>query len=180
MASILIALSGRQESVMIKNLLVQNGFGEIIICSSGARALLEADQLEGGIVICGYKLVDMIYSQLREDLPKEFAMLLLASDRVLSECTEDNLVSLSMPFRAHDLVNTVELMLGSIVTAGKKKNKGPTKRTPEEEELIRKAKALLMNRNNMSERDAHRYIQKCSMDASISFVEMAQMVLAMR
>ena len=38
---------------------------------------------------------------------------------------------------------------------------------------------MLMERNRMSEEEAHRYIQKCSMDSGTSLVETAQMVLTM-
>ena len=43
--------------------------------------------------------------------------------------------------------------------------------------LIKEAKCLLMERNHMSEEEAYRYIQKCSMDSSTSMVETAKMVL---
>ena len=36
-----------------------------------------------------------------------------------------------------------------------------------------------MSRNHMSEEEAHRYIQKCSMDSGTNMVETAQMVLTM-
>ena len=43
--------------------------------------------------------------------------------------------------------------------------------------MIHEAKLLLMNRNNMTEEEAHRYLQKTSMDNGTSLVETAQMVL---
>lgn len=36
-----------------------------------------------------------------------------------------------------------------------------------------------MNRNHMTEEEAHRYIQKCSMDSGTNMAETAQMVLTM-
>ncbi len=45
--------------------------------------------------------------------------------------------------------------------------------------LIKEAKELLMFRNNMTEEEAYRYIQKCSMDSGTNMVETAQMVLTM-
>ena len=45
-------------------------------------------------------------------------------------------------------------------------------------EEIRKAKELLMTRNNMSEEEAHRYLQKSSMDSGANMVETAEMVLS--
>ena len=50
--------------------------------------------------------------------------------------------------------------------------------TAEEKELILKAKALLMDRNTMTEPEAYRYIQKCSMDSGTNIVETAEMVLS--
>jgi len=49
----------------------------------------------------------------------------------------------------------------------------------EEKELIRQAKELLMERNHMSETEAHRYIQKCSMDSGTNMVETAQMIVSL-
>ena len=39
------------------------------------------------------------------------------------------------------------------------------------------AKELLMERNHITESEAHRYIQKCSMDTGNSLVETARMIL---
>ena len=46
----------------------------------------------------------------------------------------------------------------------RRKKTQPKRRTAEEEKIINKAKALLMERNQMTENDAHKYIQKLSMD----------------
>jgi len=56
----------------------------------------------------------------------------------------------------------------------KEKQKG---RTEEERATINKAKQVLMVRNNMTEEEAHRYIQKNSMDSGVNMVEMAEMIL---
>ena len=45
--------------------------------------------------------------------------------------------------------------------------------------LILKAKALLMERNTMTEPEAYRYIQKCSMDNGTSLTETAQMIISL-
>ena len=41
------------------------------------------------------------------------------------------------------------------------------------------AKELLMERNRMAELEAHRYLQKCSMDSGTNMVETAQMVISL-
>ena len=47
------------------------------------------------------------------------------------------------------------------------------------QDLINEAKALLMDRNNRTESEAHRYIQKCSMDSGTNLVETAQMIISL-
>ena len=49
----------------------------------------------------------------------------------------------------------------------------------EEKQIIDQAKAVLMERNGMSEPEAFRYLQKTSMDCGRSMVESAQMILVM-
>ena len=44
---------------------------------------------------------------------------------------------------------------------------------------MQEAKELLMARNHMSEEEAHRYLQKCSMDSGTNMVETALMILAL-
>lgn len=45
--------------------------------------------------------------------------------------------------------------------------------------IVAQAKNLLMERNNMTEEEAHRYIQKCSMDSGTNLIETAQMVMSL-
>ena len=51
------------------------------------------------------------------------------------------------------------------------------RRSREEESAIREAKALLMDRNGMSEEQAHRFLQKRSMDAGVRLGQAARLVL---
>ena len=90
----------------------------------------------------------------------------------------DGVVSLSMPIKAHDLMNTVEMMLQAMERRRKKRKLEKKVRNPEQQALIQKAKTLLMARNNMPEEEAHRYLQKNSMDSGTSLIETAQMVLS--
>ena len=55
----------------------------------------------------------------------------------------------------------------------------PKQRSSEEKGLIDQAKRLLMERNGMTEEEAHRYIQKCSMDSGTNLIETAQMVISL-
>ena len=64
-----------------------------------------------------------------------------------------------------------------ITSYRRKEKKKPKLRSEKEQNYISNAKMLLMERNHLSEDDAYRYIQKCSMDSGTNMVETAQMVL---
>ena len=55
----------------------------------------------------------------------------------------------------------------------------PRVRSAQEEALLKEAKEILMARNHLTENEAHKYLQKCSMDSGTNLVETAAMVLAM-
>ena len=86
---------------------------------------------------------------------------------------------LSMPLKLHDLINTVDMMIQGIERRRRKRREKPRERNEEQARLIKDAKEVLMSRNHMSEEEAHRYIQKCSMDSGTNMVETEQMVLTM-
>ena len=79
--------------------------------------------------------------------------------------------------KAGDLVNTVNMILTQQERKRKKEKNKPKTRSWREQNYISNAKFLLMERNHLSEEDAYRYIQKCSMDSGTNMVETAQMVL---
>lgn len=180
MTSVIIALPKIDDAKSIRNLLVRNGIPVAGTCTTGAQALALADGLNYGIIICGYKMADMLYSQLHDDLPFGFEMLLMASQQILGGgIVDQGIVCLSMPLKVHDLINTVDMMVQAIERRKRKMRAKPRERSSEETAMIKEAKELLMNRNHLSEEEAHRYIQKCSMDSGTNMVETAQMVLSM-
>ena len=109
-------------------------------------------------------------------LPPHFEMLLVASARLTQEGVQEGVVSVTMPLRVHELVNSLEMVAGHLEWRKKKRRMMPTQRDEKEKKLITEAKALLMERNHMTEEEAHRYLQKTSMDNGTSLVETAEMI----
>ena len=179
MTNIIVALPKPEDARGIKNILVRNGFPVTGVCTTGAQAISQADGLNDGIIICSFKLADMVYSELYECMPRGFEMLLMASSRLLSECGGNGIVCLSMPLKVNDLISTVGMMCEGIERRRRKAKMKPRVRSAEEEADIKAAKELLMARNHMTEEEAHRYLQKCSMDSGTNIVETARMVLSM-
>lgn len=157
----------------------RNGYDDILACNNASQVIAAANESDGGVVLCGYRLADMHYRELYGYLPREFQMLLVASPARLQECSIGNIMCLAMPIHTHELVSTLETMPLELSRPLRRSRKPqPKKRTQKEQKTIEDAKALLMERNNLSEEEAHKYIQKLSMDSGNNLVETAEMILA--
>lgn len=177
MVNIIVVFPKIEDAKGIRNLLVRHGFSVSGVCTTGAQALHHADLFRDGIVICGYHFQDMFYRELYENLPKHFEMLLIASQRYWEGSKEEGMVSLPLPIKTNDLLNTVDMMVQALMRKKKKWKAQSKERSCNEKEVIEQAKRVLIERNHLSEQEAHRYIQKASMDAGTNMVEMAQMIL---
>lgn len=178
MFSIIVAFSKNEDALAIKNALVSNGIEVAGVTNTGAQTIAFAGEQDGGIVISGYRMRDMHFRELNAYLPKSFKMILIASPARLAECLDDDIITLSMPLRVKELLGTVQMMQQAAIKR-EKKEKTAVKRSSGEKDIILHAKLLLMERNNLSEEEAYRYIQKTSMDSGTNMTEVAEMILCM-
>lgn len=177
MLQIIIAFPKLDDAKKIKAVLNRNGYDDILACSSASQVISAANESDGGIVVCGYRIQGMMFQELYGYLPREFQMLLIASPAKLQECTNGEIMCLPMPVQTRELLNTVQTM--SMQKRWTGKSRRPRKeRSEAEQKTIARAKALLMERNGLSEEEAHKYIQKLSMDSGNNLVETAEMILA--
>lgn len=79
MNNIVIAFPKKEVANSIKKILAQSGYTVTAVANTGASALSSMNGLNMGIIICGYRFSDMMYSEIYEYMPKEFQMLLIAS-----------------------------------------------------------------------------------------------------
>ena len=178
MTGIIVVFPNKDNATNIRNLLARGGIDVIGVCTTGAQAIHYADTVDEGIVVCGYKLKDMMYTDLREYLPDTFEILLIASESRWSGGLVEGVMGLSLPIKVYDLLNTMDMMLRTMERKRKKRRQELKNRNPEQQAVIKNAKELLMARNNMTEAEAHRYLQKHSMDSGTNMVETAEMVLS--
>ena len=55
MANIIVAFSKPEDGKSIKGILVRSGYEVAAVCMSGSQVLSAAEDLSGGIVVCGYR-----------------------------------------------------------------------------------------------------------------------------
>ena len=175
MSVVLIVLPKAEDGKKVRKILMSHGFSHVFAYPTASALLQEVNQYSCGLVISGYRLKDMYYRELAESLPPYFDLVLMGSASTISEA-DAGILALATPLKVYDLVNTVGMVLTQLERRLRQK-KQPKKRSQREENYIRNAKFLLMERNHLSEEEAHRYIQKSSMDSGTNMVETAQMIL---
>lgn len=156
---------------------MRSGIEVTALCMTGAQALQAIEDCEDGIVICGYRFPDMLCEELRGYLPATFEMVVIASSAHYLEVENNNIVCLSMPMKVYELIETINMLIDSLRRKRKKRRLKPRQRSKEEIAIIESAKELLGRQKGMTEEEAHRYLQKTSMDNGTNLVETAQMIL---
>lgn len=172
MTDILVAFAGMKTRQRMTEILEAGGIPVTVSCGSGAEVLGRAGGMSGGVVLCGHKLYDMMADELYEDLPKGFSMLLLATDSQLESCEHSEIATLAAPVERTALLDAVQRLI---------RRSEPVKkpgRSEEDRQVIQQAKSILMERGGMTEAQAHRFIQKRSMDAGAKMVQTARNILS--
>ena len=178
--NIIVAFAKSEDALNLKSILSRGGYDGVVTCTSGVQALSAMDDLGSGVIICGYRLSDMLYSELLDDLPAYFKMVMIAStNRAPMDAERDNFIYLPTPLQRADLFSTLNLMMEGVRIAKKKAKERRMQRSEADKKVIEQAKALLMERHHMTEPEAHKYLQKCAMDSGTDMVETAEMIISL-
>lgn len=180
MVDIIVAFPKIEDASKIKSLLIRRGFNVQGVCVSGAMAIQMASEVDAGVLICGCKLPDMTCREIKQNISLNISMLVLASKRNWENYGGDNIIFLEMPLNVHELLNTLEMMI-SVSEKYLKQSKEKKRRimSDKDKKLVSRAKIMLMEKNNLTEEEAHRYIQKTSMGTGNSMADVAAMLLSM-
>ncbi|MDD4142855.1 MAG: ANTAR domain-containing protein [Bacteroidales bacterium] len=176
MNRIVVAFESEKSINFITEMLESSGITVRYRCRSGGEVIRSINYMGGGIVICGYKLHDMPASNLAFDLENSASVLVLAKPAQIELCDNEIFFSLPTPVNRSMLCGSVR-MLAQLEE--KHLQKTLPRRNKDKEELLKKAKALLMEKENISEKEAHRLIQRKSMDTCTEMAVVAQYFIAM-
>ena len=125
-------------------------------------------------MVCSFRLRDMTAAELAENLGPDTGILVIASAANLDLCQGENLYKLPVPASRADLYASVDMLLRF---RREHAHHSPPQRQEEAQKLIRRAKELLMDVNRMSESEAHRFLQKRSMDTGLRLEQTARLVI---
>lgn len=174
--SVIVAFESEKDREAIASLLEKNGLSVRCACRTGQEAIRAYKQTGNGTIVCGFKFPDMSVQQLAHTLDREDVAILVVAKGTLLDLIEDNsLFRIPAPFRPAELVGAVRMLEQLQHRRGKS---SATARTEDEKQLISAAKTLLMEQERFTEEQAHRYLQRQSMETSLKLVEVARLILA--
>ena len=178
MQTVIVAFESGGNSAKIKEILESEGEFSCLVCRSAAEVKRVARRQQPCIVVCGFKLVDGSCEYLFHDLPEGCFMLMVGPQANLELSESEGIFKLQSPVRRGELLASVRMLVQFQRYIPREKR--PSNRGEEERRLIAQAKEVLMDRHGMTEEQAHRFLQKQSMDNGAKLIDTARLVLADR
>lgn len=174
MEKIILAFEGEKSAARIRDIIESAGLAGCVICRSAAEVKRLVQKQHVTTVICGYKLRDETAETLLEDLPISCSALVIAVQDMLDMIVSDDIFKLAAPASRGDLLSCVQMLL----QMGRRIDRYiRPQRSQEDQSLVSRAKEFLMERHGMTEEQAHRFLQKKSMDSGVKLAQTAQEVL---
>ena len=174
MERFVVAFANEEAQRRIVRLLESDGCAVAGCCATVAEVIRTVRKLGGALVVCGFKLRDMTATDLAASLQGTAALLVVSSAGNLDFCEGENLYKLATPAPRAEFFASLDLLRRF---ESKFLRRPAAPRREEDQALIRQAKELLMEINRMTEPEAHRFLQKRSMDAGLKMTETAQLII---
>lgn len=143
------------------------------VCHSASELMRTVDDYDNALIIMGYKLPDGIVNDIYYDINENFKILSIIKPEHIDDIESEDIFVMPLPLSRNKLLDAIEILCGSVEKTKKQK----AERSPEEAKLIEKAKLFLMENYHMTESQAHRFMQKRSMDTGAKIVDTAKVIL---
>lgn len=175
--NIILVFPKQETAKSLRSVLQKAGYTVDAVCTTVAQALKAASEYDSGIIVSNYRLVDGMAIDIYENAGARFQFLMIGPKDYVDAREVADIFSLTTPLHVSELCETMEVMSMAYARWRKKARAKPKMRSKEEQRTIDQAKLLLMERNGLTEEEAHRYIQKSSMGSGTGVVETAAMIL---
>lgn len=178
MSSILVANSNGDSAKKIAAVLRSGGLNVSSVCTAGAQVIDFTNRhYQGGVVICSEKLLDMPAVNLPRVAGSGYDFLFIVKSQQANISGELSSISLLVPLNRMALISSVNMLLNLSDYSSLSIKKKIAAGNYDEKQVIETAKNILIERNNFTESQAHRFIQKKSMDTGKKMIETAMIIL---
>ena len=166
----IVALNDNALAENISQALVHRGIAVRYRCHTGAEVLRAAREMDGGVVICAAKLRDITAVELADRLNGQALLLVLVKSSQRALCDREDLFTMNVPVRSSELIGAVTMLLQMDAMRAA--------RSDDAQSAIAEAKAQLIANRDMSEPEAHHYLQQRSMQSGVPMEIVARALLA--
>lgn len=167
MRDIIIAYPVKSVALKLRLMLESEGLHVSFICAMGSSVLSISQDMREGVIVCAEMLSDMSAGNIAEHLPPDFDVVALSKSGTQSYM--GNLIYLPLPVNRDEFISTVSILASSTSAF--------TRRDNGDAEIISNAKLIIMDRMNMTETQAHKYLQDESMKTGKKLVRLAQEII---
>lgn len=172
MERILLAFSHDETAAKLRRMLEGTGFEpDSLVCRTGAELLRAAENYDSVLIIMGYRLPDMIADEIAEYLHDGCRIMSIVRAEHIDDIGSENIFVLPLPVNRNKLISSLRMLLRGTQPERK------IQKSESETALINEAKLFLMETYHMTEPQAHRFIQKRSMDSGSKLTDTARLIL---
>lgn len=169
-ARIVIAGPSRESREKLSQLLTSSGYSPFRSCGSEGELRRALDMCEDGIVILTGLFPGLRPEELLWDHGQKTQILLIARPEQLSQIEEDGVFRLAVPTTGQAIVGAVEML-------SQFHRMGLPKRAGSDRDIVNQAKRILMERQGITEPEAHRQLQQYAMNHGMKMADCAAGIL---
>ncbi len=176
---VIIALQNLDTAKKVESLITDAGYRVLGIYNSGNELIRKCMTLEPEIIIIGYRLSDITIIDVYNSLDDRYSFLAIVNETYRTFVQEEtDIFCICNPITKGVLINSLDLICQSNKKVSKLKSKvTKLESTMEERKVIERAKGILMEREQLTEREAFRFMQKHSMDKGSKMIEVAGSII---
>jgi len=174
MQSVLVAFSNPLMSRTVSSLLVHGGYAVESFCKSAEDVLQVSESCASRVVVNGFSFPDMDLEILHRRLNGRLAMVAVLFPHQMNMIKNREMTVISYPPPEAELLIAVERVEKYVSSRGQSH---PQVRTAEEILLIHRAKEIIIETLGATEDQAHRFLQRFSMNNGLRLSDSAKMVI---
>ncbi len=176
MRNIIIARTSAKLISSLETLFMQIKIPVSAVCKSGSEIRAIQSNFQDAILVCG-PLKDMPAIYVSKILPNEWDMLLLVSSSQPFPYYVSNVTAINLPINKREFLQLIQEVSNTQNQTFATKTTAKSTKSEEDKTIIEEAKRKVMSQRGMSEGDAHKYLQKYSMNIGVSMAEIARRIL---
>ena len=174
MKRLILAFPKEETIHKIQNMLDGTSFSVVGSCRTCAEAMRIYSEIDNAVLMMSFKLSDGTCDDVYDNLPPHSGIIVLTKAENIEYIRAQDIFTVPLPINRARLAEALETFHAAYIGYGKK-----PERNEKDKETICRAKLKLIEKYLMTEEQAHRFIQKRSMNTGMKFVDTAKLILSL-